>query len=147
MLSVDTNLLLYAYEASCPEHKAAYAFLSALVNRDDVAISEFVLVELYNLLRNPAVIERPLQPAEAVGVIQSYRSHPTWRLLSFPDPAARIMEQLWKQATEPCLARRRIYDLRLALVLRSQGVTEFATGNKKDFETLGFRRVWNPLVE
>src|SRR3989338_7026416 len=45
MLSVDTNLLLYAYEASCPEHKAAYAFFSSLVNRDDVAISEFVLVE------------------------------------------------------------------------------------------------------
>ena len=147
MLSVDTNLLFYACEASCPEHKAAYAFLSSLVNRDDVAISEFVLVELYNLLRNPAVIDRPLKPAEAVDVIQTYRSHPTWRLLSFPDPAARIMEQLWKRATEPYFARRRIYDLRLALILRNQGVTEFATNNEKDFEALGFHRVWNPLTE
>jgi len=29
--------------------------------------------------------------------------------------------------------------------MTSQGVTEFATVNTKDFEGLGFRRVWNPL--
>lgn len=147
MLSIDTNLLFYAYEASCPEHKAAYAFFSSLVEREDVAISEFVLVELYNLLRNPTVIERPLKSAEAVGVIQSYRSHPAWRLLSFPDPGMPIMGQVWKRAAEPHFARRRIYDLRLALTLRSQGVTEFATSNEKDFGELGFHRVWNPLDE
>jgi hypothetical protein len=34
---------------------------------------------------------------------------------------------------------------RLALVLQTFGVTEFATVNCKDFEGLGFSRVWNPL--
>ena len=29
----------------------------------------------------------------------------------------------------------------------AQGVTEFATMNVKDFEGLGFRKVWNPLTE
>jgi hypothetical protein len=31
----------------------------------------------------------------------------------------------------------------LALWLRRQGVTEFATANVKDFEGFGFDRVWN----
>ena len=42
-------------------------------------------------------------------------------------------------------ARRRVYDARLALSLRRQGVTEFATANVKDFEGFGLARVWNPL--
>ena len=146
MLSVDTNLLLYAYESSCSEHERAYSFLSGLVSREDVGISEFVLVELYHLLRNPAVVERPLKPLDAVAVIQAYRSHPRWRLLSFPNPSSPLMEQVWKRAADPLFARRRIYDLRLALILRGQGVSEFATANTKDFDGLGFHRVWNPLA-
>jgi hypothetical protein len=30
--------------------------------------------------------------------------------------------------------------------MTAQGVTEFATVNVKDYEGLGFRKVWNPLV-
>jgi predicted nucleic acid-binding protein len=35
---------------------------------------------------------------------------------------------------------------RSALSMISQGITDFATVNVKDFEGLGFRRVWNPLA-
>lgn len=45
----------------------------------------------------------------------------------------------------PDFAFRRLYDARSALTLTAQGVTEFATVNAKDYEGLGFRRVWNPL--
>jgi hypothetical protein len=31
--------------------------------------------------------------------------------------------------------------------MTSQAVTEFATVNVKDFEGLGFRKVWNPLAD
>lgn len=33
-----------------------------------------------------------------------------------------------------------------ALALHAFGVTEFATANVKDFEGLGFARVWNPVA-
>jgi uncharacterized protein len=56
-----------------------------------------------------------------------------------------LHEALWETAASPAFARRRIYDLRLALALVQQGATEFATANVKDFESLGFQRVWNPL--
>ena len=47
----------------------------------------------------------------------------------------------------PRIPYRRIFDIRLALTLLHFGVTDFATTNLKDFEGLGFERIWNPLEE
>ncbi len=65
----------------------------------------------------PAVLVKPLAAAAAVEVVQAN---------SF--------------------GRRRVYDARLALALRRQGITEFATANVKDFTGFGFDRVWNPVA-
>jgi uncharacterized protein len=43
-------------------------------------------------------------------------------------------------------AFRKLYDERSALRMTSQAVTECATVNVKDFEGLGFRKVWNPIA-
>jgi len=138
---VDTNILLYAQNADCPEQTAAYGFLADGAERDDVVICELVLVELYILLRNPAVVSSPLTAADAVSVCLSYRRHPRWRLVE----NAPVMDDVWQHAGEVSFARRRIVDARLALTLRHHGVTEFATANVKDFTDFGFDRVWNPL--
>lgn len=145
MVSMDSNLLLYAFNASAPWHPQAASFLADLHAREDVVVSELVLVELYTLLRNPAVVERPLNPLEAARVIAAYRSHPRWRLHGFPADSLSLHDSLWTTAGRPDFARRRIYDARLALTLVQQGVREFATVNVKDFESFGFRRVWCPL--
>ncbi len=65
MLSIDTSILLYALNRDAPEHAAARRFVAECGQRDDVAICELVLVELYVLLRNPAVVPRPLGAARA----------------------------------------------------------------------------------
>lgn len=145
MTSLDSNLLLYCYSESSPWHAKARAFVESLSSSADVALSELVLVEFYTLLRNPMVVERPLAPAEAVGVIQSYRRHPHWMILGSDPDGVALHDELWKIAAERGFARRRIYDARLALSLRRQGVAELATANVKDFEGFGFKRVWNPV--
>jgi hypothetical protein len=43
-----------------------------------VAVCELVLMELYVLLRNPAVLSKPLDSSDAVAMIQTFREHPTW---------------------------------------------------------------------
>ena len=98
------------------------------------------------LLRNPAVLKHPLPADEAVEVIQTYRTHPRWRLIGFPTES-RLHDALWQKARATAFAVRKLYDARSALTMTSQGVTEFATANVKDFEGLGFRKVWNPLVQ
>jgi predicted nucleic acid-binding protein len=146
MTSIDANLLLFSYSEASPHHTKANAFVASLSQRDDVALSEFVLSEVYLHLRNPAVLRVPLDSSEAASVIQSYRQHPRWRVLGFPPRSRDIHTALWQAAATPGFARRRIYDLRTALCLQAFGVTHFATANVKDFENTGFSKVWNPLV-
>ncbi len=145
MLSMDTNILLYAYNEASPWHDAAYAWMSSIQQNEDVAISEFILAEFYGLLRNPSVLKHPLTAEQAVEVVQTYRNHPRWRLIGFSTESRSLHDTLWKKATAKTFAFRRLYDTRSALTLIAQGVTEFATVNVKDFEGVGFRRVWSPL--
>ena len=146
MLSIDANLLLYAFNNASPWHDDARDWLTSIQREEDVAISEFILAELYGLLRNPAVLKHPLPADEAVEVIQTYRTHPRWRLIGFPTESRPLHDTLWQRARAKDFAFRKIYDTRSALTMTSQGVTEFATVNVKDFEGLGFRKVWNPLA-
>ena len=145
MTSLDSNLLLNCYSQASPFHAQALSFLEGLSARDDVTISELVLVEFYTLLRNPAVLVNPLEAAAAVDVVETYRRHPRWMLLGFDPDSPGLHDELWGLAAETSFARCRMYDARLALSLRRQGVTELATANVKDFQDFGFARVWNPV--
>lgn len=146
VLSIDSNLLLYVCNTASPWHEAASAWLASVQQSEDVAISEFILAEFYGLLRNPAVLNHPLDAAEAVEVIQTYRCHPRWRLIGFPVESRQLHDDLWEKARGKGFAFRRVYDARSALTMIAQGVTEFATVNVKDYGGFGFRKVWNPLT-
>ena len=39
-----------------------------------------------------------------------------------------------------------MFDARLGFTLRHHGVREFATRNIKDFDGIGFGRVWDPIA-
>ncbi|MCW1884104.1 PIN domain-containing protein [Luteolibacter flavescens] len=146
MMSIDTNVLLAAVETGNPDHAKAAGFLNSLHDRVDVAISEFALLELYVLLRNPAVLAKPLDGEKAAAVCEAFRSHPRWQVIGFPPESRAFHDELWPRLREKQFARRRSYDWRMALTLIRGGVREFATVNVKDFTGLGFEKVWNPLA-
>ncbi len=146
MISFDTNLLLYSLNQDCPEYAGARAFFDALPNDPGtVAVSELVLIELYVLLRNPAVLKQPLDAADAASLVQTFRAHPTWTLIDHPGGNSSVMDEVWRWAAQPNIGRRVVFDARLALTLRHHGVTEFATRNESHFTAFGFQRVFNPL--
>ena len=147
MLSIDANILLYAFNSASPWHQAAHDWVRSIQHDEDVALSEFILAEFYGLLRNSSVLKHPLTADEAVEVIQSYRIHPRWRLIGFPTESRPLHDLLWKRARAKDFAFGKIYDTRSALTMTAQGVTELATVNGKDFEGLGFQKVWNPLAK
>jgi toxin-antitoxin system PIN domain toxin len=146
MLSIDTNLLFYAFNSGSPLHLPATQWLRSIHELDEVAISEFILAEFYGLLRNPSVLISPLPAAEAAEVIEAYRRHPRWRVVGFAGEGRALHDALWRMAAQPAFPYRRLFDARTALTLRAHGVTEFATCNPKDFQGLGFSRVWNPIL-
>jgi toxin-antitoxin system PIN domain toxin len=142
LLSIDTNILLYAQNRNCPEHVVARNFIEQSVAvRKDVAICELVLMELYQLLRNPAVLAKPLNAPDAASVCTAWRNNPRWALIE----SAPVMDQIWRIAQRPGIARRAVFHARIALTLRHHGVTEFATRNTADFEGFGFTRLINPI--
>ena len=56
MIAFDTNILFPFVVSDHPDHPAVRDFIRGLDGRDDVAMSEFALVELYGILRQPAVM-------------------------------------------------------------------------------------------
>jgi toxin-antitoxin system PIN domain toxin len=142
MLSFDTNLAVHAANCDSASHAPCRGFIESLATRRDVAICELMLVELYLKLRNERIFAKPLTAAQAVAVCTAYRSNQAWRLID----SAPVMDEVWEFAAKSGFAFRRIIDVRLARTLLHHGVTEFATGNVKDFAKVGFKRVWNPLA-
>lgn len=148
MISIDTNLLFHAFNVDSPLHHKAYEWLLSISGDENVVLSEFILAELYCLVRNPIAAKNGALSAEAaVALIETYRRHPRWMIAGFSSNGRQIHDQIWNHAQKENFAYRRLYDVRTALILREHGVTDFATINLKDFEGLGFRRVWNPLSE
>ena len=143
MTSFDTNILFYSLNPQSKWHQAARAALEISLSEDRVALTDYVLTELYNLLRNPTVMSKPLTAKAAVEIVTSYLKHPNVTRAE----NAPVMDEVWKAVARPKFPRRRIFDVRLALPLRHHGVTHFATANAKDFQGLGFEKVWNPLVK
>lgn len=141
MISIDTNILLYSLNEDAPEHQEASSFVKVCATRDDIAICELVLIELYQLLRNPAVVPQPLEAPEAAEVCKTFRLNPRWALIE----NAPVMDQVWRVAARPGIARRQVFNARLAFTLLHHGVSELATRNVADFADFSFTRVWDPI--
>ena len=141
LTSADTNLFVYAADPDSAQHESARAFLMGC--GDGFVISQLILVELYMLLSNPAVFKKPYSAREAVDYCQALARSPKWRCVDY-DPL--VAKKLWRWAEDTKQGYRGIIDARIGLTLRHHGVTHFATANVKDFEGLGFERVWNPLI-
>lgn len=142
MISFDTNILFPALEPSHADHERARLWLESLAG--EVALSELVLMELYVLVRDPVLAARPLGPPQAVALIERLRTNPRWRLLDAPEG---LMAEVWRRAAEPGFGRRRVFDARIGVSLLRQGVRELATRNVRDFQGLGFARVFDPIAE
>ena len=131
MNSIDTNILLYAVHIDCPEHKAAKALIDfALSEPREWIIADQVYFELYRLLRNPAVFDRPLSAEKATDVITYYRDRSGWGCCAWDVELFRMITPHLKNAAGGKL----VFDLVLAATLSHAGVKQLYTRNIKDFK-------------
>lgn len=144
MQSADTNIFIHYHDAASPWHDKALDYMESIATDRGFCVCSYMLVELYNQLRNQALFAKPHSAKKAAEVCMTYKSNPHW---AYVDYMPKIDDALWTLAAKPNVARRKIYDARMAITLLRSGVTEFATANVRDFKGLGFQRVWNPLEE
>jgi uncharacterized protein len=142
MKSLDTNILLYAINKDCPEHKACSDLVRhALGEPESWIIADQVWFELYRLLRNPAVLSQPLAAPDAATSVAWYRNKSGWLHCAWETSMSGQLEGLWKDDSLPA---RRSFDLVLAITLKNSGVRQFYTRNTKDFEAFDFFAVVDP---
>lgn len=143
MNSIDTNILLYALNQDAPEHVPALGVVrTALAEPTEWTIADQVYLELYRLLRNPAVLQMPLDASGALerinyfrrssGILRCAYDIETWALV---EPVLGITD----------FSARRTFDLVLAATLRRSGVTKLYTHNPSDFQQLDWFEVVDPI--
>ena len=143
MNSIDTNILFYATNLDCREHEASRLFIDrALREGESWIIADQVWVELYRLLRNSSVLEKPLSAEQAAGTVSWYREKTRWLRCAWEPSMMSGLETLWNRLDFPA---GRIFDAVLAVTLKNHGVKRFYTRNTKDFNGFGFFEVVDPL--
>lgn len=76
-LTFDANVLLYASDETSAHHARARAFLDRVASGDELVYLFWPTLMAYlRIATHPAIFERPLPPADAVGNVE--------RLLSLP---------------------------------------------------------------
>lgn len=143
MLSCDSNILIYAMNPDTEEHGASRRFLTENLSNKEFAVSEWVLMEVYNLIRNPVVMPKTLSASEAVGAIQAFRQNRYWTQLK---GTTDVSDRVWSVANSNEFPRRAIFDARIAFDLAANGVKRFATRNVADFERFGLFEVFDPIA-
>lgn len=92
MLVVDANVLLYAINASSPQHGRARAWLDdALDGGATVGFAWSVLLAFLRLSTHPAVFPRPLPGETALGIARDWLNRPTAVTV---EPTARHLDEL-----------------------------------------------------
>ena len=125
MIAVDTNLLIYAHRAGCPEHEAARRAIEIAANdADGWGIPYACLFEFWSVVTHLSSIGGGSSPLSARGFIEALIETAGASIL--PPPPALVPRCL--QIAEQLDVRGpRIFDLQIGLEALDAGVTEIWT--------------------
>jgi toxin-antitoxin system PIN domain toxin len=141
VIAVDTNILVYAYDAAAPLHDRARAAVERLLREPAWGLPWIVAGEFYAFLTSPRRWREP-KSEDAVAALDSLISAPGVHLLTEPPGHWPLLKELLT-AAQP--RGSDIHDARVAAVCIAGGVTEFWTSDR-DFSWYPQLRVRNPLV-
>lgn len=140
---VDTNLLLFATNENAPEHGAASSWLTAQLGGERrVGLAWESLTAFLRVSTNPRVLKRPLDSAEAWGVVSDWLASPTVWVPVATDRHADVMGRL---VSKYRLTGNLISDAQLAALAIEHGL-EICSADT-DFARFTEVRWCNPLAD
>lgn len=99
MKVVDVNLLLYAVNRDSPQHGAAKEWLERTLQEDEpVALPWVVVLGFLRLGTSPRVFPRPLEPKQALEVVDRWLAHPSVLALAAGEEHWRVLRDLLSQS-------------------------------------------------
>lgn len=141
MILVDANLLLYAYDTSSLEHRAARAWLEVALNGEErVGLALQVILAFVRIATHPGIFLRPLDVGDAIALVSSWLERPQVVIAS---PGERHWEILTDVATAGQARGARLMDAHLAALSIEHGATLATTD--RGFARFPGLRWTNPL--
>ncbi len=140
---VDTNILVYAVNEDCEEHRVAAGALEGwLSGSAPWGITWGIVYEFLRIATHPRVFPRPLSAHQALGFFEPILAS---ELVSVLGPTPRhetVLRTVVKEFGKP--AGNIFHDLHIAVTMREHGVTEIMTADT-DFRKFGFLKVTDPV--
>lgn len=125
MIAVDTNLLVYAHRAGCPEHEAARRAIEDAANdANGWGIPSPCLFEFWSVVTHPSSVGGSSSPSSARRFIEALIETAGATIL--PPPPA-IVPRCLQIAEQLDVRGPRIFDLQIGLAALDAGVTEIWT--------------------
>ncbi len=142
MILLDANLLLYAYNASFPQHERARVWLEEVLSRPEpVGISWTTILAFLRIATNPRAFEAPLSPEEAIACVDAWLGCPQVVIL---EPTDRHWEVLVRLLRSSRIRGPAVMDAHLAALAIEHGAVLCTTD--RDFARFPGLRIYNPLA-
>jgi toxin-antitoxin system PIN domain toxin len=129
---LDANVLVYAVEASAPQHANSRALVEAA--RDPATtlyLTSQTLCEFYSIVTNPRRVAVPRSSEEALRAISALVALPGVRVLPTPE---RVVEGWMALLQRHPVTGGDVFDLQLVATMQANGVQRIYTFNTRDFE-------------
>lgn len=123
MIGLDTNILIDLLARSQPDHARVVTW--AMACRDRLATTPVNVGEVLRLLTHPRVFAKPLPLANAVALFKHFIEEFDVWLLEEPPTWWEVLPELLPAI--PGLKGNEIFDARIAICLRHNGVKEICT--------------------
>lgn len=143
MILIDANLLLYAYNASAAQHKAARKWLEEILSSaDPVRLAWMTVLAFLRISTSARVFPSPLSIAEAIKCVADWLDQPSVDVL---EPGERHFGLLSSLLPAAQAQGALVMDGHLAALAIEHGAVLYSTD--KDFSRFPGLRVVNPLEE
>ena len=143
MFAVDTNVLVYAADADCPEHARCRGLLQSWRLQSLPWYSTWSIVyEFLRVATHPRVMRRPLKLVDAWRFIEAVRASPSFELLIATPRHGEVAGATFHE--HPQLAGSILHDLHTAVLMREHGIRRIYTRDA-DFHRFPFVEVIDPL--
>ena len=123
MIALDTNILIHALVHSQKEHPRAKNWI--LKNRLPLSTTPVNVAEVFRLLTHPKVFAKPLSLASAIDLFESFVKD--WEVAILEESQNWWIELRELTKTLPGLSGNEVFDARIALCLKHNGVSKICT--------------------
>ncbi len=140
---VDTNILAYAVNRDCEEHRAAAAALERwLWEAVPWALTWSVIYEFLRVATHPRIFRRPLSAGQALTFLDPILASDVVTVLEPTPRHQALLRSTVRELGRP--AGNFFHDLHTAVTMREHGVGEIMTADA-DFRKFPFLTVTNPV--